>query len=61
MVEVKLRGKSQAETIADRLRDSGLRGDVNTHHGEGPTRAIEHHHHKGSQHGSTTETDSEGV
>jgi hypothetical protein len=58
-MEVKYRGIPPEERVANRLRDSGggYPGDVNVHKGQGPTRVNEHHHHSGSNHGSTTHTE----
>ncbi len=50
MAEVKYRGLSPEQRIANRLRDSGCPGDVNTSHGQGPTRVHEHHHFSGQNH-----------
>jgi hypothetical protein len=56
-------GATTEERIASRLRNSGdaKHADVVTKDGTSPLRTFHNVHHRGSQHGSTTETDSEGV
>jgi DNA-binding transcriptional regulator LsrR (DeoR family) len=53
-------GATTEERIASRLRNSGdaKHADVVTKDGTSPLRTFHNVHHRGSQHGSTTQTDS---
>jgi len=59
MAEVHLKGKSNEQRIADRLKGSNDSSTADTiaKHGEGPTRTITSVHHSGSakQHGPADE------
>jgi hypothetical protein len=59
MPDVRYKGPSPEQRIADRLKNSGggdLKSDHHAVHGTGPLRAHTNIHHSGTAGGSTTKT-----
>jgi hypothetical protein len=62
MPEIKTSGKSMAQRVTDRLKNSGegANPDVHVLKGDGPTRTHTNIHHSGKNEGSTSKQNDRG-